>query len=78
MPHLYLHLENHIGLQRDLEGHNYKTIDAAISEAGRTAGSVLAEDIAAGRTPVSIRVMIEDADGARIATLQSSTSIDRT
>lgn len=77
MPHLYLHLENHNGLQRDLEGHNYETIDAAVAEAGRTAGSVLAEDIASGRTPVGIRVMIEDADGTRIATLQSSTNIDR-
>ncbi|KQR83321.1 DUF6894 family protein [Sphingomonas sp. Leaf343] len=77
MPHLFLNLENHNGLQPDTEGRDFDTVDAAIAEAGRTAGQVLAEDIAAGRTPVRIRVLIDDAAGQRQATLESFIEVKR-
>ena len=69
MPRLYTHVDNHLGLQRDENGQEFISEEAAIAEAGRTAGSVLAEDVAAGRTPSSILITVEREDGATVASI---------
>ena len=68
MQKLFTHLENHDGLHRDTTG-RVESLEDALRNASQTAGSVLTEDLANGRTPVRIRLIIADEAGDTKATV---------
>ena len=76
MPLFFTHVDNHSGFQRDEIGQEFISLEAAITEAGRTTGAVLAEDVAANRTPTVIRVTVERDDGVKIASILVQMSLE--
>lgn len=75
MKKLFTHLENHDGLHRDTTG-RVESLEDALRQASQTAGSVLAEDLANGRTPVRIRLTIADDAGDTKATVTVDAHIE--
>ena len=77
MARYFTHLQNHGGFQRDEDGRDYELDERAIRDGAKAAGSVLTEDLAAGRTPISITIMVERADASAVATIEVSARTDR-
>lgn len=75
--HIFTHLENHNGLEPDVRGLEFASVDDAIIEAARTAGGALTDDLAAGRTPITINLYLETSVGERVATVRVEAAIDR-
>ena len=71
MPELIVVIQNADGVHRD-DGKPYPSDQAAITQAGRAAGEVLADDVARGHESVEIKVMVERLDGSRVATIAVS------
>ncbi len=78
MARFYTHLDNHNGLERDSKGKEFDGLDQAIRQAAQSAGAVLTEDLASGRSPVSIRLLVDDATGTRQASIIVEARIEHT
>ena len=69
MPLFYTHLENSHGLQPDETGRDFPDDQHAVRDAAHTAGAILSDELAAESEAVSIRLMVERADGTMVAAI---------
>lgn len=72
MPKFFLHIANDHGLIIDEDGREFETADAAVIEASRAAGAILADELRKTKADVSLKIYVEDAGKRPIATVAVS------
>ena len=75
MPRYFFHVQNDDFLARDEEGTQLASLSEACSQARRTIGEVIAEELAGKNNSIHVSVMIEDAAGNRAANLAAVTKV---
>lgn len=77
MPRFYMHLANDQGITMDEDGREFDSPNAAVQEASRSAGDILADELLGGSTSVSLKLYLEDAAKHRVATISVHGSLVR-
>jgi len=75
MPRFYFHIVNDVAFTRDDEGQEFDDLAAACKEARRTIGEIIAQDVTGGLNSVHLTIMMDDATGARVANIKSTTHV---
>jgi hypothetical protein len=75
MPRFFFHIANDRGITVDETGHEFDHHDAAIHEARRTAGAILADELSDTAAAVSLKLYLEDEAKAHVATVSVSGSL---
>lgn len=75
VPRFFFHIANDHGITLDDTGHEFDHNDAAIHEARRTAGAILADELGDNTEPVSIKLYLQDEANGHVATVSVSGSL---
>lgn len=75
MQRYYFHTLNGIADAIDRVGTDLPDLKAATEHARKRLAHVIAEEVAAGGEHVNVVVMVNDADGTRVATLNSEARV---
>lgn len=78
MPRFYLHVCNGTGFIQDEEGQELPDLEAARSEAIKTARSIMASDVQRGMLDLSSFIEIENAEKRLVHTLCFGDAVDLT
>jgi hypothetical protein len=78
MNRYYFHTLNGIADAIDRKGVELPDINAATDHARKRLADVIAEEVAGGCDHVNVVVMVDDADGARVVTLNSESRVVNT
>lgn len=75
MTRFFMHVANDTGITVDEDGHDFEGPESAITQASRTAGALLSEELGKGLSDVSIKIYLENDERHRVATVSVSGSI---
>ncbi len=77
MPRFFFHIANDHGITLDDTGHEFEHNAAAIVEARRAAGAILADELCDRTEAVSLKLYLQDESNGHIATVSVSGSLSR-
>ena len=76
MLRYHFHLEATAGPSADADGREMLDDAAAVQEAGSTAGTVLMDELADGRSKPRVIVTVERSDGTRVAIVRAYAEVE--
>jgi hypothetical protein len=73
MARFFLHVVNDVAFTRDEEGQEFACLADACTDARRSIGEIIAQDVTGGMNRVHLTIMIDDETGARVANIKAVT-----
>ena len=76
MPRIFFHIHNGDGFTPDEEGREFRSVDAAATEALRDIRSIVSEEVKAGRADLRGRVELVDESGRLLRVVQFRDAVE--
>jgi hypothetical protein len=75
MPRFFFHVVNDIATVMDEDGTDIENVHAACHHARAIIGDIIGDEIAGGPNVIHLTIMIDDAEGCRVANIKAVTRI---
>jgi hypothetical protein len=75
MPRFFFHIVNDNFASDDKDGFDLPSVDAAVLQARKTIGAIIADELGQGTNHIPVSVRIRNGDGAIVADLTVNTRV---